>query len=144
MKQQNFENHSRYFPLQHFIWLPLSFVLLLSAISYSIYQMIKGEFTFGSLLLLGAVVLAIIPGMLARMYAVKLQDRMIRTEEQLRYYILTSKRLDPSLTLDQLIALRFAPDEEFVGLVDRTLAENLSSTAIKEAIREWRADHHRV
>nr|WP_269052449.1 DUF6526 family protein [Sporosarcina sp. G11-34] len=95
-------------------------------------------------MLIGVVILAIIPGMLARIYAVKLQDRIIRTEEQFRYYILTTKRLDPSLTLAQLIALHFAPDEEFVSLVDRTLAENLSSDEIKQAIHEWRADYNRV
>lgn len=116
----------------------------MSVIGYTIYQITQGDFTFGSLLLIGVVVLAIIPGMLARIYSVKLQDRMIRTEEQLRYYILTTKRLDPSLTLDQLIALRFAPDEEFIDLVDRTLAENLTSNDIKQAIREWKSDHHRV
>lgn len=144
MKQQTSEQHARYFPLQHFFWLPLSAVLLLSVFGYSIYQITKGEFTFGSLLLLGIVVLAVIPGVLARMYAVKLQDRIIRTEEQLRYYILATKRLDPSLTLEQLIALRFAPDEEFIVLVDRTLAENLTPSEIKQAIGEWRADNHRV
>ena len=119
-------------------------VLLLSTIGYTIYQLVKGQFTFGSLILLGAVFLAIIPGMLARIYAVKLQDRMIRTEEQLRYYILAKKRLDPTITITQLIALRFASDEEFVALVDRTLLENLSSEDIKKAIHEWRPDHNRV
>lgn len=144
MKQQTAENHARYFPLQHLVWLPLSVVLLLAVIGYTIYQIVKGEFTFGSLILLGVVILAIIPGMLARIYAVKLQDRIIRTEEQFRYYVLTAKRLDPGLTLDQLIALRFASDEEFISLVDRTVAENLSSVEIKQAIQEWRADYNRV
>lgn len=144
MKEQTTEKHARYFPLQHFVWIPLSLVLLLSVIGYTIYQITQGQFTFGWLILIGVVVLAIIPGMLARIYSVKLQDRIIRTEEQLRYYILTTERLDPSLTLDQLIALRFAPDEEFIGLVDRTLAEKLTSSEIKQAIHKWKSDHHRV
>ncbi len=144
MNEQNTDNHARYFPLQHFVWLPLSMILLLSSIGYTVYKIVQGEFTLGLLFLIGIVILAIIPGMLARLYSVKLQDRIIRTEEQLRYYILTTKRLDPSLTLDQLIALRFAPDEEFISLVDRTLAENLTSTEIKKAIQTWKADNHRV
>lgn len=144
MEEQSFDKHARYFPLQHYVWLPLSMLMLISVFGYTIYQFVKGEFTFGSVLLIGLVILAIIPGMLARIYSVKLQDRMIRTEEQLRYYMLTTKRLDPALTMDQLIALRFAPDEEFIALVDLTLAENLTSVDIKKAIQVWRVDAHRV
>ncbi|MEG0471863.1 MAG: DUF6526 family protein, partial [Solibacillus sp.] len=92
----------------------------------------------------GAVLLAIIPGMLARIYALTLQDRLIQTEEQLRYYMLTNKRIDDRVTTQQLIALRFASDEEFVNLVERVVAENLSQADIKEAIQVWRSDHHRV
>jgi len=112
-------------------------MLSLSVFGYSIYQISKDEFTCESLLLLGIVVLAL-------MYAVKIQDRIILTEEQLRYYILATRHLDPNLTLEQLIALRFAPDEEFIGLVDCTLAENLTPSETKLAISEWRADNHRV
>ena len=144
MKEQSYENHARYHPLQHYVWLPLSFLMLVSIVVYTIYQFIKNGFSLQLLLLLGVVVLAIIPGMLARIYATTLQDRIIRTEEQLRYYMLTKNRLDDRLTIDQLIALRFASDEEFIELVDRTIDENLSNDDIKKLIKTWRADHHRV
>ena len=144
MKPQSANNHTRFHPLQHFVWLPLSFVLLLSTLVYIVYSIMNGTFTVGLLILVGAVLLAIIPGMLARMYALKLQDRLIRTEEQLRYYMLTNQRLDQRVTTQQLIALRFASDEEFVKLVERTVDENLSPADIKQAIQAWRADHHRV
>ena len=144
MKEQSVDRHTRYNPLQHFVWLPLSLVLLISVFAFSIYQLLTGEFTLQTLLLIALVVLAIIPGMLARMYAVTLQDRLIRTEEQFRYYTLTTKRMDSSITMAQLIALRFASDEEFIALVDRTVAEELSATEIKTAIEDWRADHQRV
>ncbi|MEG0450535.1 MAG: DUF6526 family protein [Lysinibacillus sp.] len=144
MKSQSANNHTRFHPLQHFVWLPLSFVLLLSTLVYIVYSIMNGTFTVGLLILVGAVLLAIIPGMLARMYALKLQDRLIRTEEQLRYYVLTNQRLDQRVTTQQLIALRFASDEEFVKLVERTVDENLSPADIKQAIQAWRADHHRV
>lgn len=144
MKEQSFENHARYFPLQHFIWLPLGMLMLISTIGYSIYQLVKGQFSVQTLLLLGIVVLAIIPGMLARIYATTLQDRIIRTEEQLRYYILTTKPLDQALSTQHLIALRFASDEEYVSLVGRAVEEELTPNEIKQAIKVWRADHCRV
>ena len=58
--------------------------------------------------------------------------------------MLTTKRIDSGLTINQLIALRFAPDEEFIGLVDRAVAENLTPIEIKQSIQMWRADHQRV
>lgn len=144
MKRQSAENHARYFPLQHFIWLPLGAVLVISTIVYGIIKIVKGGFTFDIILLFGVLMMAIIAGVLARMYGVKLQDRIIRTEESLRYFILTQDQLDSRFTIDQLIALRFAPDEEYVVLAKRTLKENLSSNDIKQAIKVWRADEHRI
>ena len=85
MKEQSVEKHTQYQPLQHYIWLPLSFVMLVSVFGYAIYELVNGRLTLQTLLLLGLMVLAIISGILARMYALKLQDRLIRTEEQLRY-----------------------------------------------------------
>lgn len=70
---------------------------------------------------IGGVIRAIIPRVLARIYALTLQDRLIRT-----------------------IALRLASDEEFVKLVERTVAENLSPANIKQAIQMWRADNQHV
>ncbi|MGN7298313.1 DUF6526 family protein [Ferdinandcohnia sp. SAFN-114] len=144
MKEQSYGSHTRFQPLQHFVWLPLSFILLLTTAIYSIYQFMKYGFSMQLLLLFGVVVLAIIPGMLARMYALTLQDRLIRTEEQMRYYMLTGSRLDDSITKEQLIALRFASDAELVELVERTIIESLSPDDIKKSVKTWRPDHHRV
>ncbi|MBH9967333.1 DUF6526 family protein [[Bacillus] enclensis] len=74
----------------------------------------------------------------------QLQDRIIRNEENFRHYRLTGRDLDRRLSVKQVIALRFAPDEEFPGLAARTLDEDLSSKDIKKAVQNWRADHHRV
>jgi hypothetical protein len=46
--------------------------------------------------------------------------------------------------MGQVIALRFAPDDEFPGLTERSIRENLSSKEIKMAIQNWKADHYRV
>lgn len=144
MKEQSASNHTQYQPLQHFIWLPLSFLMLVLTVIYIIFTIVNGAFSLLTLLLIGIVLLAIIPGMLARMYALILQDRLIRTEEQLRYYMLTNKRIDSRITMKQLIALRFASDDELIDLVDLTIAENLTPEAIKKTIKHWRADHYRV
>lgn len=85
-------------------------------------------------MLFGVIVLAIIPGMFARVYALSLQDRLIGTEEQLRHFMLTGERLNPRLTKLQIIAWRFASDAEFVALADRAVAEQLTVDAIKKSI----------
>jgi hypothetical protein len=56
----------------------------------------------------------------------KAQDRAVRAEENFRYFILTGKPLPVGLTIRQITALRFASDEEFALLVERTLSENLT------------------
>jgi hypothetical protein len=79
-----------------------------------------------------------------RMYALKAQDRAIRAEENLRHFALTGKLFDPRIEIRQAIALRFAPDEEFVPLARRAADEGLTPDAIKQAVKNWRADTYRV
>jgi hypothetical protein len=81
---------------------------------------------------------------LFRTFSLKAQDRAIRAEENLRHFILTGKLLDKNLQIKQIVALRFAPDEEFIGLAERAVKENLSNDDIKKAIKNWRADYHRA
>jgi hypothetical protein len=80
----------------------------------------------------------------ARVFALKAQDRAIRAEENFRHYLLTGKPFDKELRLSQIIALRFASDAEMPGLAKKAVAEKLSQKEIKQAITNWRADHHRV
>jgi hypothetical protein len=71
----------------------------------------------------------------------------VRLEMRLRYFILTNKKMDElesKLSFGQIAALRFAPDDELLPLIDRTLRENLSSNAIKKSIKNWKADDMRV
>ncbi|WP_438318120.1 DUF6526 family protein [Sporosarcina sp. FA9] len=144
MKKQSYENHSRFYPLQHYIWLPLSFLMLIGTIVYLVMQLINGDFTFETLLLVGLVVLSIIAGVLARNYALKMQDRLIRTEEQFRYFILTKETIDSRLTIPQLIALRFSSDAELPVLAKKAADEGMTPDSIKKSVVDWRSDFHRV
>ena len=72
------------------------------------------------------------------------QDRAIRVEENLRHFVMTGKLLDPRLTTLQIVALRFASDEEFLELARKSAEQGTVSKDIKQAIRHWRADHYRA
>ena len=142
MKQQNYENHSKVDPVFH-VGIALSaLVTLILTIIFFVKNV--GTETLLSFIVLLVVITLILVGVRLRTYALQVQDRVIRTEEQFRYYRLTSKDLDGRLSLKQIIALRFAPDEEFPVLVEQTLAENSTPNEIKKAVQNWRADHHRV
>jgi hypothetical protein len=86
--------------------------------------------------------------LVARTNALKVQDRIIRLEERLRYQQLLPAEVAHqagSLAVGQIIALRFAPDEELEGLVREVLSGKLTKSAeIKKAIKNWRNDTFRV
>ncbi|CAN7551583.1 DUF6526 family protein [Rossellomorea sp. LjRoot5] len=142
MKPQNYENHSKVDPVFH-VGIALSaLITLILTITFFVKNV--GTETLLSFVVLLVVITLILVGVRLRTYALQVQDRVIRAEEQFRYYRLTGNEMDSRLSLKQIIALRFAPDEEFPALVERTLAENLTPNDIKKAVQNWRADHHRV
>jgi hypothetical protein len=79
-----------------------------------------------------------------RMFALKAQDRAIRAEEKLRHLQLTGKPIDPRLNMQQIIALRFASDEELPAMAQEAAEKELSNNAIKKSIRNWKEDTWRV
>lgn len=139
---QNFKSHGRIDPPYHFISL---FILVASLIVSIVYLVGHPHFYSAWIVVLSVVVF--IPFFKVRTYALKVQDRVIRLEERLRLQALAPPEWHAQinkLTEGQLIALRFAPDDELVELARQAVAENLSRKQIKERIRNWRPDHWRV
>jgi hypothetical protein len=142
MKTQSFSNHSRIHPFYHYFILPLTLFGLVAGLVHTFMAVGPDRYVHG-LIALAFFLLFCIAG-IARIYSLKVQDRVIRQEENFRHFLLTGKPLDSKLSTAQIIALRFASDAEFPELATRALNENLNPKQIKESIREWRADHRRV
>jgi Family of unknown function (DUF6526) len=144
MPDQNFRNHARYVPSFHFGL--LSIVLAVTVIAIiNLISAIKGDTGLLSAVMFILIAIALIISFLKiRSFPIAAQDRAIRAEENLRHFSLTGKLLDKRLTMPQIIALRFASDEEFLILADRAVKENLSNKSIKKAIQNWKADNHRA
>ena len=142
MKEQNFKNHTRLVPGFH----GLTFFAILALLIGSIVNICNSakENLYSATLICLVSAIFVLMFWYTRSFSIKAQDRAIRAEENLRYFILTGKRLPQSITMSQVIGLRFADDEELAGLVDRVVKENLSNKQIKQAVQQWRADHHRV
>ncbi len=142
MSEQQFSNHARMHPLYHYVTAPLVLVGLIG----SVVNLVNAEpsnFYSASLIVLAFVILLFIGAML-RTYALKAQDRAIRAEESLRYFILSGKAIDTRLRMGQIVALRFASDDEFVALAEKAAAEGLSGKQIKHLIQNWKADYRRI
>jgi hypothetical protein len=140
---QTYASHRRYIPAFHFFVLPV----LLGNIILAIVRLVRAPTLSTTWALLVALAIGI--GIVyARFMPLRAQDRVIRLEERNRL-----ERLLPGdlrgrigeLTPGQLIALRFAPDDEVADLVRRSLSGELKGSGeIKRAIRNWRGDYLRV
>lgn len=141
---QNYSNHTQLTPYYHFFTSPLAVAFLI----WTIVRFVKapgaetGYFLVGSLALIGVVAVS-------RLSPLRVQDRLIRLEEQIRF----QRLLSPELTaraIDTLrprhyIALRFASDAELPELVEQVIANPaLTPKQIKQQIRNWRGDRFRV
>jgi hypothetical protein len=142
MTEQNYANHVRLHKIFHFGIMPLCIVGFIGSL-INLTRASSGNLYDASLMALVFFILFNVAG-LARMYALKAQDRAIRAEENFRHYLLAGKPLDSRLRMGQIIALRFASDAEFPQLVQRAANENLSPKQIKLEIKNWRGDHYRV
>ncbi len=142
MQEQNFQNHSKYVLGYHVITSMLLLGALITAIIYTVKNGSEQVLLATNLLLIVGTLLGLF--WYARAFALRAQDRAIRAEENLRYFALTGKLLPSNLRMGQIIALRFAPDEELLALVERAATESLSAKEIKQAIQNWKPDYHRA
>ena len=139
---QNFSNHIRYDPLFHFFILPVFAITLIATIVHLVRR--PGLCSAWMVVFMLAAIFALFK---VRLYALKVQDRLIRLEERLRLTAVLDASLRPrigELAEAQLIALRFASDAELPALAARALNEKLAAAEIKKSIQHWRTDEWRV
>lgn len=144
MAEQNFANHAKLVPTFHFFVLP---VLVLN-FGQSIYRLAHFGFKWdgwvGALTALALVLLAFH----ARLFALRVQDRVIRLEERQRLSRLLPEDLQSRIaefTPGQLVALRFASDEELPVLARKVLHDKVTDLkTIKQSVKHWRADYLRA
>ncbi len=139
---QNFSNHIRYDPPFHFFILPVFAITLIATIVHLVRR--PGLCSAWMVVFMLAAIFALFK---VRLYALKVQDRVIRLEERLRLTAVLDASLRPrigELAEAQLIALRFASDAELPALAARALNEKLAAAEIKKSIQHWRTDEWRV
>ena len=144
MSEQNFKNHVRFVPLYHFFVLPI----LIINFGIQVYLWIHlgfGLLPFFSVLLAAALFLGVL---YARLFALSVQDRVIRLEERLRYERVLPEELRwraDELAVNQFVSLRFASDDELPKLIQKVLDDKLTARkAIKQLIKNWRPDYLRA
>jgi len=140
---QNFENHGRIIPAYHYVVFPVFTINL----AWSLYRL-RHAFSVESVLSVLLAVAFLLLFFYARVFALTVQDRVIRLEVIMRLGQLLPPDLGSRVnefTLSQLIALRFANDTELPDLARRVLTENLADRkTIKRMIQHWRPDFLRV
>jgi hypothetical protein len=149
MSEQNFANHAKFVPAFHFFLAPV----LLINVGVHVYQLFKTPMAstssvvwgiFGVLLAIALLVMAF----LARLFALGVQDRVIRLEERIRCERLLPEDLKPRIgefTTVQMVGLRFASDAELPSLARKVLDGKVNDRkAIKQMVQNWRADYQRI
>ncbi len=143
-KTQNLQNHTRVVPPFHMFVLP---VFMLNA-GWTIYHVVKAGVSFESVLGVLMAFALLTFALFARVFALTVQDRVIRLEMRLRLAELLPADLRariPEFTVAQLVSLRFAADAELPALARKVLDENLSNRkAIKQLVKDWQGDYLRA
>ena len=140
---QSFENHARVLPAFHYVAFPLFAINFF----FTLYQAVTA-FSWSNLVAFALSVALILLFFVARVMALTVQDRVIRLEEQLRMRALLPADLQPHIgefTVKQLIALRFASDNELPTLARKMLDKKIEDQkSIKKLVQHWRADYQRA
>ena len=145
MSEQNFSNHTKFVPMFHFFVGP---IFIVNFVAQAILLVKGGVFTFASILHVLAAAALLVLAFLARLFALGVQDRVIRLEERMRYEKLLPADLQSRIgefTISQLVSLRFASDAELPPLARKVLDGKIANRkAIKQMIQNWRADYQRI
>ena len=144
MADQTFANHVRWVPGFHYFVMP---VIVLN-FGWSIYRWKIAGFSLDAFISVLTAAALMMLMFYARLFALKVQDRVIRLEERLRLEKLLPADLKPRIeefTGGQLVAMRFACDAELPALARKVLTDNIrSGRAIKQMVQTWRADYLRA
>ena len=144
MDEQNFGNHTKVVPVFHFFAIPVFLINFL----WSLYRLWQLGFSFTGIfgVILAAALVVLVFS--ARLFALAVQDRVIRLEERLRYAQVLPADLQArtgELNIGQIVSLRFASDAELPALARRVLDEKLTERkAIKQLIKSWKPDYQRA
>jgi Family of unknown function (DUF6526) len=144
MTEQNFANHGKFFPPFHFFVLPV----MLINFGWSIYRWKVAGFSLDGFEKVLLAVALFVGFASVRMMALKVQDRVIRLEEQLRYERVLPAELKTRIgefTVAQIISLRFASDAELPALARAVLDDKIDQRkAIKQMVKNWKPDYLRA
>lgn len=144
MAEQNLANHTKFVPPFHYFVIPV----LTINFGWSIYRWKLAAFTLDGFMWVLVAAALLILAFCSRMFALKVQDRVIRLEERLRYQRLLPADLQARIAefeVEQLVSLRFASDAELPALARKVLDEKMKERkAIKQLIKNWKADELRA
>ncbi len=142
--QQNFSNHAKFFPPFHFFAAPI----LLANFIWSFFRLKPLGYSPYAIFQVFVAAALVMTLLVARLMALKVQDRVIRLEERLRYQRLLPADLQAradDFTVNQFVSLRFASDAELPALARKVLDEKIDDRkAIKQLIKVWKPDYLRA
>jgi hypothetical protein len=143
-EQQNFSNHAKFFPPFHFFAAPI----LLANLIWSFFRLKPSGYSAYSIFQVFVAAAIVVTLTIARVMALKVQDRVIRVEERLRYQRLLPADLQSRIddfTVNQLVSLRFASDAELAALARKVLDDKINDRkTIKQMIKVWKPDYLRA
>jgi hypothetical protein len=142
-RPQTFETHARFVPAFHFFVLPVFVANVVWSISHCVRH-----FSAASCFAVLVATAFLLAALYGRIFALSVQDRVIRLEMRLRMEHLLPPDLRqriPEFTVSQLVALRFASDAELAGLARKVLDEKLTDRkTIKKMVQKWEPDYLRA
>lgn len=145
MAEQSYKNHIRFYTPHHFVFYPVMLIFIIAAVCFAFCD--NNNILVWLFVAAAFLAITLLSFMLRQHYALTLQNRIVLLELRYRYFATTGERLEMyegMLSEGQLFALRFAHDDQLLDLIKKAINEELSPSAIKRSIANWKADHRRV